>query len=141
MLATVEQSRRRLSKAIDPKQKSLLGQFFTPANIARFMAGLFVDRGDGNCRLLDAGAGIGSLSAAFLDRWACGDFHFRRVAIDAFEIDDSLHPYLTGTLEGYKPELNVVSTIRKADFVAVAADWIAGNLFAEPPPPNTPTSF
>ena len=72
LLSEVEQSRLSISKAADPKRKSQLGQFFTPAAIARFMADLFVRSGYDNCRLLDAGAGIGSLSAAFLDRWASG---------------------------------------------------------------------
>lgn len=48
-------------------KKAELGQFFTPISIAHFMASLFDSRGKKECRLLDAGAGIGSLSAAFLE--------------------------------------------------------------------------
>jgi len=58
------------------------------------MAELFDLSGNDNCRLLDAGAGIGSLSSAFLDRWASGSFNFQQVELDAFEIDKSLQPYL-----------------------------------------------
>lgn len=49
-------------------RKSELGQFFTPVSIADFMAGLFSPP-IGNVRLLDAGAGTGTLTSAFLDKW------------------------------------------------------------------------
>ena len=112
MLPDVEQTRLGLSKATDPKKKSQLGQFFTPAKVARFMAGLFVGSPHSACRLLDAGAGIGSLAAAFLDRWISGDFDFRLIKVDAFEIDAGLHPYLTRTLQQYQSYPGFVSSIR-----------------------------
>lgn len=92
---------------------------------------------EGSCHLLDAGAGIGSLSAAFLERWISGDFHFRRVELDVFEIDDSLHPYLTQTLAKYgnNPDFSLI--IRKNDFIHVAADRLSGSLFAIPLPKYT----
>ena len=49
-------------------QKAEQGQFFTPPRIARFMASLF-DLRPGPSSLLDPGAGLGSLTAAFVDRW------------------------------------------------------------------------
>jgi len=98
LLSVVEQKRLHLSQHTEAKKKSQFGQFLTPARTASFMASLFPEA-SGNCRLLDAGAGIGSLSAAFLDRWKSGDFHFRTVELDAFEIDHSLHAYLSQTLE------------------------------------------
>ena len=137
MLSEVEQSRLAVSKAADPRKKSQFGQFFTPARIARFMAGLFVQRTERDCRLLDAGAGIGSLSAAFLERWADGGFDFQHVAVDAFEIDDRLHPYLTETLERYSAYLNVVPSVREDDFIHTAVDSLGGNLFLESLPRYT----
>ena len=101
------------------------------------MASLFVQRTDNDCRLLDAGAGIGSLSAAFLQRWADGGFDFKHVQLDAFEIDESLLPHLAQTLEAYSNSQKVDSTIRSSDFVISAADWISGNFFAEPLPSYT----
>ena len=137
MLTEVEQSRLTLSNATDPNKKSQFGQFFTPAPIARFMAGMFVPSEYGNCCLLDAGAGIGSLSAAFLERWACGGLQFQRVELDAFEIDRSLHPYLIQTLEKYRELSGFTPRIRSDDFIHAASDWIAGDLFAEPLPKYT----
>ena len=137
MLPEVEQSRLTVAKTIDPKKKSQYGQFFTPAEIARFMAGLFIERPGDNCRLLDAGAGIGSLSVAFLERWAGGGFDFQHVEVDAFEIDESLHPYLVQSLKEYRRYQNVVSTIRGDDFVHAAVDSLSGDLFAETLPKYT----
>lgn len=68
------------------------------------MAGLFPPA-TGICRLLDAGAGIGILAAAFLERWRSRDLCFQCVELDAFEIDHSLHDDLAQTLS--KPEFDV----------------------------------
>jgi len=92
VLSEVEPPKLTVAKTIASKKKSQYGQFFTPAEIARFMAGLFAQKVMDNCRLLDAGAGIGSLTSAFLERQAPGGLDFRRVEVDAFEIDKSLHP-------------------------------------------------
>jgi adenine-specific DNA-methyltransferase len=137
LLSKVEQSRLVISKATTPKQKALLGQFFTPVEITQFMADLFVQDTNEHCRLLDAGAGIGSLSAAFLERWISGSFHFQRVEVDAFEIDDSLCPHLNQTLQRYSRSRDLTLNIRNTDFVHAAADWLSGNLFAEPLPTYT----
>lgn len=137
MLTEIEPSRLVVAKTIDPKKKSQYGQFFTPTEIARFMAGLFTQRAGDNCRLLDAGAGIGSLSVAFLERWAGGDFDFQRVEVDAFEIDESLHPYLIQSLEEYRQDQNVASNIRGDDFVHIAVNSLSEDLFAEALPRYT----
>ena len=126
-----------MTKTIDLKKKSQYGQFFTPAEIARFMAGLLTRRSGDNCRLLDAGAGIGSLSAAFLERWASGGFDFQRVEVDAFEIDEYLHSSLIQSLAEYRRYQNVVSNIRGDDFVHAAVASLAGALFAKALPRYT----
>ncbi len=137
MLSEVGPSRLTVTKTIDPKKKSQYGQFFTPAEIARFMAGLFTRSAGGTCRLLDAGAGIGSLSMAFLEKWTAGGVDFQHVEIDAFEIDESLHPYLVQSLEKYGWHQNVVSNIRGDDFIHAAVDSLTGNLFVETLPRYT----
>ena len=130
MLSTIERTRLRLSKNTEAKKKSQFGQFLTSERTAAFMASLFPES-KGRCRLLDAGAGIGSLSAAFLDRWDTAGFDFQRVELDAFEIDDSLHSYLNQTLEKYRHNPRFISTIRKVDFIHAAVDWLSGSFFAE----------
>jgi hypothetical protein len=61
--------RREVAPSIAQKHKADLGQFMTPSSVARFMASLFPPSTLQTCRLLDAGAGVGALSCAFLDRW------------------------------------------------------------------------
>nr|VFK30414.1 MAG: Eco57I restriction-modification methylase [Candidatus Kentron sp. MB]VFK75208.1 MAG: Eco57I restriction-modification methylase [Candidatus Kentron sp. MB] len=95
------------------------------------MAGLFPD-GTGHCRLLDAGAGIGSLSAAFLDRWISGRLHFQRVEVDAFEIDPALHASLSHTLERFSHSGDCVANIRGEDFVHAATEFLSGDIFSKP---------
>ena len=132
MLSAVEQKRLQLSKSTETKKKSQLGQFLTPERTASFMAGLFPE-GKGACHLLDAGAGIGSLSAAFLDRWENGGFRFEHVEVDAFEVDHNLIRHLSQTLEKYNQHQDdFVGHIIQKDFIHVAVASLAGNLFSEP---------
>lgn len=135
-MLSVEQTRLQVSKETDAKKKSQLGQFFTPAKIAMFMAGLFPDA-NGHCRLLDAGAGVGSLSSAFLDRWRSGGFHFRQVELDAFEIDEDLHFYLKETLEKHRDQSGFSAVIRGGDFIQVATETLSGDFFAAAAPQYT----
>lgn len=128
MLSEVEQARLRLSKETDAKKKSNFGQFLTPSRTAAFMAGLF-PAAEGVCRLLDAGAGIGSLSAAFLERWSSGGFGFQRVVVDAFEIDGSLHSQLEKTLDKYANSRLSVA-IHGDDFIQAAVTALSGDLFS-----------
>jgi len=130
LLAEVERKRLRLSKSIEAKRKSLYGQFMTPERTAAFMAGLFSD-GRESCRLLDAGAGIGSLSAAFLDRWRRGEFHFKRVEVDAFEIDPVLTGHLSATLDKYNQGSDFVGNIHEKDFVHAAVESLSGDFFSQ----------
>lgn len=131
MLSAVEEKRLKLSRSTAAKKKSLLGQFLTPERTAAFMAGLFRD-GKGLCRLLDAGAGIGSLSAAFLERWRNDGFHFERVELDAFELDTALVGDLLQTLDKYDHRGDFVGTIHKKDFIHAAVESLFGSLFTPP---------
>lgn len=95
-----------------------------------FMAGLFSD-GTGACRLLDAGAGIGSLSVAFLERWRSGGFHFPHVHVDAFELDHSLIQHLSHTLDKYDHRGDFIANIYAEDFIHTATDSLSGSLFSK----------
>jgi adenine-specific DNA-methyltransferase len=128
LLPELEQARLRLSRDTDAKKKSQFGQFLTPAKTAAFMASLFPP-GDGDCRLLDAGAGIGSLAVAFLERRRSGGLGFNRVELDAYEIDDSLHAQLAQSLSKYRGD-TVSVKIHGDDFILAAADALSGGLFA-----------
>jgi len=94
----------------------------TPSPVARFMAAMFPASTLHTCRLLDAGAGIGALSCAFLDRWCSGDrLQFKAVEVEAFEIDSALRAHLENTLAKYATRLPVTLKISSGDFIWQAA--------------------
>ena len=83
---------------LDPKKRSALGQYMTPAPIGRFMTSLFDDV-SGDIRLLDAGAGVGSLTAGFVER-LCGETaKLRSLSLTCYEIEPILIGYLRHTLD------------------------------------------
>jgi adenine-specific DNA-methyltransferase len=94
---TIDQRREARAKVTSAKRKSELGQFMTPSVIAEFMADMFAPLSKRNIRLLDAGAGIGSLTAAFAQRAA--EEKCKSLECDAWELDDLLRLDLQATLD------------------------------------------
>ena len=85
------------SLRLDAKRRAALGQYMTPVQISRFMAGLFSGT-PGDLRVLDPGAGVGSLTAAFAERICAETAGPRSVEFVCYEIDAVLLSYLTHTL-------------------------------------------
>jgi adenine-specific DNA-methyltransferase len=108
--SALDQVRLEANRQLNPERKAKFGQFMTPQSVANFMAELFSQR-TGAVRLLDAGAGVGSLSAAFLNRWGAGDV---RAAV--YEIDQTLVSYLRETLRPYGNE-SFEATVIDRDFI------------------------
>lgn len=102
--AVIDELRHEANAKLDPKKKGALGQFMTPSKIADFMANMFTNRK--NAVLLDAGAGIGSLTMA-----ASKVLQLKRV--EAWEIDPVMQSYLETNLAS----LNVPHELHKADFI------------------------
>lgn len=122
LLDQADSVRRAVAPRIEAKRKSQLGQFMTPAPVARFMASLFSACDLQDCALLDAGAGVGALTCAFLDRWAAGEgLKFQRVEANAYEIDSMLRAHLETTLANYAARLPVTARILPGDFILEAA--------------------
>lgn len=117
-LETADSVRRQVSPRIAQKRKAEFGQFMTPSSVARFMAGMFPPSTLQTCRLLDAGAGVGALSCAFLDRWVAGGFDFETVEVTAYEIDASLREHLKQHLASYS---SVKAEIIAGDFIELTA--------------------
>lgn len=116
-LDTVDNVRREVSPRTAQEHKAEFGQFMTPSSVARFMASLFPSSDLSTCSLLDAGAGVGALSCAFLDRWVTGDFGFEFVEATAYEIDDKLRNHLEQHLGGYS---RVNPRIIAGDYIELA---------------------
>jgi adenine-specific DNA-methyltransferase len=85
------------------------------------MASLFPDSTLKTCRLLDAGAGTGALSAAFLDRWDLKDgLAFQSVELEAYEIDATLRTHLETTLKKFAARLPLTFNVFSGDFISEA---------------------
>lgn len=121
LLEYADSVRRKIAPLTALKHKVEFGQFMTPSSVARFMASLFPASTLQTCTLLDAGAGVGALSCAFLDRWAVGGFGFAKVEVSAYEIDPILRAHLAQTLAAYGERLNVEPQIMADDFIEHAA--------------------
>ncbi|HTV54290.1 MAG TPA: Eco57I restriction-modification methylase domain-containing protein [Terriglobia bacterium] len=118
LLHRADALRLQVAPQLAPKRKAALGQFMTPLPVARFMASLFPPAILQTCRLLDAGAGVGALSCAFLDRWALADgLAFNGVELEAYEIDDTLREHLESTLASYTQRLPVTFKVLSGDFI------------------------
>ena len=137
MIVDTDNVRMALSAQTEASRKSLLGQFLTHTPVAHFMASLFRPSTFKECRLLDPGAGIGTLSAAFLDRCTSKELDFQQISVDAFEIDDRLVPHLTRTLEECRQHIDCESKVRPRDFIEAAVAELTGDLFAEALPRYT----
>lgn len=116
-LDTADSVRREVAPRTAQKHKSELGQFMTPSSVARFMAGLFPPSTLQTCRLLDAGAGVGALSCAFLDRWLAGGFAFKGVEATAYEVDEKLRGHLKQHLANYG---KVKAEVIAGDYIELA---------------------
>lgn len=116
LLELAEKNRKEANKLLDPKTKSVFGQFMTPAPICLFLASLF-DKIESDVRLLDPGCGVGSLSAAFIDRALSQGVV--RMTLDAYDIEDVMLPFLHKTLEACSQEFgaNFSYKINKTDYI------------------------
>lgn len=86
LLAIPENLRARFFASSPPHQQKELGQFLTPPHVADLMASMFERRFRTFC-LLDAGAGMGILSAAFVYRQLLRKHPPKRIEVTAYEMD------------------------------------------------------
>lgn len=106
-----------------------LGQYFTPAPIAALLAAMF-DAPTGALRVLDPGAGVGSLTAALVDR-ASGEGWPVAFDLTAVEVDEDLLPALEETLrECEVAPLTNSATCIVTDFISWGCGKLDGGLFA-----------
>lgn len=123
MLKQAEKLRTDVAGLTPRAHKSAMGQFMTPAGVATFMAGLFQPR-EGMFRLLDAGAGLGALTCATLDRWKAGELGKGTMSVEAYELDERLRTHLEETLATYAKSANVQVKVREGDYLQQAADEV-----------------
>ncbi len=132
LLAQVDLHRTIASLKPTQDKKGSMGQFLTPASVAELMAGMFDNLGS-EITLLDAGAGIGSLSAAFVARVCQSQQSTSNLRVVAYEIDPLLIGYLYQTLELCEKECQNVGIsfnyeIHQTDFIEDAAILLQNDL-------------
>ncbi|HHY32798.1 MAG TPA: adenine methyltransferase [Firmicutes bacterium] len=134
LLDKVEFFRIAANQQIDRSQRSKMGQFLTPAPVAGRMASMF-DAKRPVIRLLDAGAGVGTLCAAFVAELCNREYRPQRIEIAAYEIEPVFLEYLKETLAACQAEcqragIDFSSTILDEDFIEAGVSLIRGNLFS-----------
>jgi adenine-specific DNA-methyltransferase len=120
---------------LDPSKRSEMGQFLTPPPVAALMASMFLKR-PRHVRLVDAGAGVGSLCAAYVAVACQWDQKPETIAVTAYEVDPILAGYLPTTfglceLVCHQAGIAFSGEVVGADFVVSATAALAsGPLFA-----------
>ena len=119
---------------LDPWRRSQMGQFLTPGPIATFMAGMFHCR-KSEVRILDPGAGTGSLCAALVLALCQRPKRPSTIALTAYEIDPLLVGYLRSTLERCRVACEEIGIsfqgrLVEEDFLEAGGSALAGDLFA-----------
>lgn len=99
------------------------GQVFTPKEVALFMAQMFEIKGH-SLRILDPGAGLGMLSAAFCQILLNKNGPFD-VIIDAYETDSNIIPYLKNVLDKCKQTLEEKGN--RFNYNIIEKDFITSN--------------
>lgn len=115
-----------------------LGQFLTATPVADFMASMFGPLPK-IVRLLDAGAGAGSLTAAFVSRCCGKRDNVRAIEATLYELDGEILDALAETLRECAHRCSDAGicftfTIHSADFIQEMSARLAGDLFGAHPP-------
>lgn len=137
LLDFAESIRLDANRGVDESRRSELGQYFTPAPIARRMASWAKVRG-ASLKLLDPGAGVGVLAAAWVAQVCTGRDRPERIDVCAFEVDSALADRLDLVLRTCQracaeASVDFTYTVRNQDFIGATVETLGGGLFAEDP--------
>ncbi len=135
-LRWVEQARQAADARLDPVRRIELGQFLTPEPTARLVAGLVpLDSLPDHVRLLDPGAGVGSLTAAFVARLCDHPRRPSSVSATVCEVDPAIQGALTEVLRGChrlceERGIRFDSRVIAEDFIDIGVATIRRDLFS-----------
>jgi adenine-specific DNA-methyltransferase len=118
-----------VGRQLDANQRADLGQYFTPAAVARFMADLW-EPGADELRILDPGAGLGNLSAALVARACTLKQPPKSIHLTTYEADPQLIDYLRETADFCSAAceergIRFRSEVISGDFIAEAVELLA----------------
>ncbi|MGB2963667.1 MAG: Eco57I restriction-modification methylase domain-containing protein [Anaerolineales bacterium] len=131
ILDKIEISRKEISAKLDSDNKSNYGQFLTPISIAMAMANMFDTPHHRHIRLLDPGAGTGSLTISFLEMLYQRGVTPQSIHVTAYEIDcllaDELRKNSTLIIDKFK-SLGI-----KLDISVIEEDFITSAVYSLKP--------
>ncbi len=121
------------NRKLEPTRRSTLGQFMTPPATARLMASMFEAKQE-RIELLDAGAGVGSLTAAFVTETCSRPNKPKFIHATAYEVEASLAEYLADTLRQCKEtcqraEIEFRSDLVDRDFIDDGVRMLRNQIF------------
>ncbi len=138
LVERAESYRIDANQNLDRETQMELGQFLTPSSVAGFMASLFT-KADSEVVLLDPGAGVGSLTAAFIEHQLTHSSSPTEIVVDAYELDPFMLTYLEQTIKDclfhcQNTQVNFSGKIIHQDFITIGTEllWKANSLFGEP---------
>lgn len=133
LVAQVDLLRQAVNGTIEPSTRQKYAQFMTPSATARFMAAMFRTELP-KVRLLDPGAGVGSLTAAFVAEMLSHPTLPDVIHVTAYEIDPFLVQYLRKTLSFCREAceasgVEFTGEVRQEDFISDSVHASADGLF------------
>ena len=123
LLARIVRLRLDACRRISPDRRSTLGQFLTPPKVAGLMARMFGPLPD-RVRMLDAGAGAGTLFATALAEACARDRRPKAFRAVAYEIDPALVACLPTAVDACRAQAE--RTGISFDGKIIAGDFIEG---------------
>lgn len=126
------------AKSVTNKHKKDHGQFFTPSQIAHFMAGL-AKQTRSKLKILDPGCGTAILSSSLIETLVKQNDKIMEIELVIYEIDQDILPYTKASLDYLEKwlkqfKIKFSSILNTKDFVIENKDCFEQNatLFSEP---------
>lgn len=122
-----------VARQLDRSLRTEMGQFLTPVPISHLMVSMFENTRT-HIRLLDAGAGVGSLTAAYVEKICYSKNLPDSLHVTAYEIEPLFIDYLKKTMElcqmlSNRRGIEFTYKIREKDFIEYGAEALSDGLF------------
>lgn len=101
LIDSLEENKNNYIMEVSKNNRSEIAQFFTPKEIAKYMANLS-ETNLSEVKILDPGAGLGILSLALILRIISNSPNIQKIQLDLYEIDNRVAEKLIITMEEIK---------------------------------------
>ncbi len=140
IIVRTERARKIVTASHSRSLRANTGQFLTPASISTYMSSIF-GNAQSSVRILDAGAGTGSLFTALVFELVQRRTYPKSIIVHAFETDESLRPYLEESISlcrniCHEKGIHFDGVLFQMDFIASALHQLDAGLFD-----NTATGY